>query len=280
MKLLLVAVGASAVYADTTISIPLDAQINTGVTDVNVDSPNGDALYVPPWDPNTHHSFTSEAGDDFSRLNFDGNQWYYFYIDFVLAGYDVDISPGGSFTVDIRYYQDLVTNTNPYADAPVFCRFYTYVLNAQNEYEYQGYRGWDFIYATNDFQGIDCIDAPYPTWTNCGIPDIKDLTYSTTCDGVERGSEGGTFDETQITRFRFYGTDWEGNGDDFVDLMNYELTITGDCPPDWNGDTVLNSQDFIAFLNDFVAGNADYDGDTVTNSQDFIAFLNDFVAGC
>ena len=52
------------------------------------------------------------------------------------------------------------------------------------------------------------------------------------------------------------------------------------CAPDWNGDTTLNSQDFIAFLNDFVAGNADYNGDTTTNSQDFIAFLNDFVAGC
>ena len=52
------------------------------------------------------------------------------------------------------------------------------------------------------------------------------------------------------------------------------------CPPDWDGDTVVNSQDFIAFLNDFTAGNADYNGDTITNSQDFIAFLNDFVAGC
>jgi hypothetical protein len=53
-----------------------------------------------------------------------------------------------------------------------------------------------------------------------------------------------------------------------------------DCPPDWNGDTVLNSLDFIAFLNDFVTGNADYNGDTITNSLDFIAFLNDFVVGC
>jgi hypothetical protein len=60
----------------------------------------------------------------------------------------------------------------------------------------------------------------------------------------------------------------------------YTFTVQADCPPDWNGDTVVNSQDFIAFLNGFTAGNADYDGDTTTNSQDFIAFLNDFVAGC
>jgi thermitase len=55
---------------------------------------------------------------------------------------------------------------------------------------------------------------------------------------------------------------------------------TNECPPDWNGDTVLNSLDFIAYLNDFTAGDADYNGDTTTDSQDFIAFLNDFVSGC
>jgi hypothetical protein len=52
------------------------------------------------------------------------------------------------------------------------------------------------------------------------------------------------------------------------------------CPPDWNGDTTLNTLDFIAFLNDFAAGSADYNGDTTTDSLDFLAFLNDFVAGC
>ena len=57
-------------------------------------------------------------------------------------------------------------------------------------------------------------------------------------------------------------------------------TALNNCPPDYNGDTVLDSKDFIAFLNDFTAGNADYNGDTVTDSKDFIAFLNDFVAGC
>lgn len=59
-----------------------------------------------------------------------------------------------------------------------------------------------------------------------------------------------------------------------------EDNLAGGCPPDWNGDTTLNSQDFVAFLNDFTAGNADYNGDTTTNSQDFVSFLNDFVAGC
>jgi 6-phosphogluconolactonase (cycloisomerase 2 family) len=54
------------------------------------------------------------------------------------------------------------------------------------------------------------------------------------------------------------------------------------CAPDFNGDTGLNSQDFIAFLNAFVVNDpsADYNNDGTVNSQDFIAFLNDFVAGC
>jgi photosystem II stability/assembly factor-like uncharacterized protein len=51
---------------------------------------------------------------------------------------------------------------------------------------------------------------------------------------------------------------------------------------DYNIDEVVNSQDFTAFLNDFVAGerSADYDLDGAVNSQDFIVFLNAFVNGC
>jgi hypothetical protein len=62
----------------------------------------------------------------------------------------------------------------------------------------------------------------------------------------------------------------------------YAIPLGADCPPDYNGDGVVNSQDFVAFLNDFVAGDpgADYNGDGVVNSQDFVSFLNDFVAGC
>ncbi|MCW5775885.1 MAG: hypothetical protein KIS87_05505 [Phycisphaeraceae bacterium] len=54
------------------------------------------------------------------------------------------------------------------------------------------------------------------------------------------------------------------------------------CKVDCNGDTVVNTLDFICFLNFFTAGhpNADFNGDTVVNTLDFIAFLNAFVAGC
>lgn len=54
------------------------------------------------------------------------------------------------------------------------------------------------------------------------------------------------------------------------------------CPADFNGDTVVNTLDFVAFLNAFVSqdASADFNGDTVVNTLDFVAFLNAFVAGC
>jgi hypothetical protein len=62
----------------------------------------------------------------------------------------------------------------------------------------------------------------------------------------------------------------------------YFAALEDDCPADFNGDGVVNSQDFVAFLNAFTASDpsADFNGDGVVNSQDFVSFLNAFVAGC
>jgi hypothetical protein len=50
------------------------------------------------------------------------------------------------------------------------------------------------------------------------------------------------------------------------------------CPCNWNGDKVVNSQDFFDFLADFFASDADFNVDGVTNSQDFFDFLACFFA--
>ncbi|MBC7773476.1 MAG: immunoglobulin domain-containing protein [Pyrinomonadaceae bacterium] len=52
------------------------------------------------------------------------------------------------------------------------------------------------------------------------------------------------------------------------------------CVCDWNGDTVLNSQDFFNFVTEFFGDNADFNDDGVTNSQDFFDFLACFFTGC
>lgn len=54
------------------------------------------------------------------------------------------------------------------------------------------------------------------------------------------------------------------------------------CRPDINGDGVVNTQDFLAFLTAWSAGDplADWNGDGIVNTLDFLAFLSDWSAGC
>ena len=68
------------------------------------------------------------------------------------------------------------------------------------------------------------------------------------------------------------------------------LSVVDDCVPDWNGDGSVNTQDFLAYLNDWntqrgtdCSGggcSADLNGDSTVNTQDFLAFLNLWTAGC
>ncbi len=54
------------------------------------------------------------------------------------------------------------------------------------------------------------------------------------------------------------------------------------CRPDYNGDGLLNINDFIAFQTGFALSNpgADYSGDGVLNVSDYIAFQTSFALGC
>jgi hypothetical protein len=61
------------------------------------------------------------------------------------------------------------------------------------------------------------------------------------------------------------------------------IVFTADpCPQDFNGDGQVNTQDFLAYLNAWVAGDprADWNDDGTVNTQDFLAYLNSWVAGC
>ena len=65
------------------------------------------------------------------------------------------------------------------------------------------------------------------------------------------------------------------------DIGAFEVEVD-DCPADLNGDGVVNTLDFLAFLNLWTASDpaADWNDDGTINTLDFLAYLNDWAAGC
>ncbi|MBZ0173190.1 MAG: hypothetical protein K8E66_12470, partial [Phycisphaerales bacterium] len=63
-----------------------------------------------------------------------------------------------------------------------------------------------------------------------------------------------------------------------------ELTVpgAGECAADLNGDGVVDTRDFIAFLGAWAAGDpiADWDENGLIDTRDFLAYLRDWAAGC
>ncbi len=64
--------------------------------------------------------------------------------------------------------------------------------------------------------------------------------------------------------------------------MSNGLVVLSSCRADINGDGLINTLDFLEFLNAFSAGDdlADWNEDGVINTLDFLAYLNDFNLGC
>lgn len=77
-----------------------------------------------------------------------------------------------------------------------------------------------------------------------------------------------------------------GHTDNDGDGVPDDCEISPSCRCDFNGDHVLNSQDFFDFLTCFFAEScppgrsADFNHDGLENSQDFFDFLNCFFGGC
>ncbi|MGE3109072.1 MAG: FG-GAP-like repeat-containing protein [Phycisphaerales bacterium] len=74
---------------------------------------------------------------------------------------------------------------------------------------------------------------------------------------------------------------WTNGRETRVTNVPADQTITVRyCPPDWNGDTLVNSADFFQFLDDLFSQQADYNRSGSTDSQDFYDFVVAFFEGC
>lgn len=193
---------AAAAQASTVtlVDIPMNQQIDIGLGDA-ISPMFGSVLTFEPG------GGSEPAG--FARISIvqggGAGGWYYGpYVNLRKAGIgDISIA-NATFDVDVRYCQGGL-NTRPYADAPIFLRAYT--LDAAGAY--LGHRDYGIFYGPSG-------ENFFPTWSHKVVPlaDAETWAYS----------EGGAFDQTKVAQFRFYGTDWFGAGQDFVDAKNFRVT--------------------------------------------------------
>ena len=188
-------------FATSLVDIKLDQQINIG---------QGDSIYSQTADATL--SFVNDGTNKFARSTLKGNGWYYSpRIDWIKAGVGA-ISCADTKTVldiDLRYFQG-GDNTNPYGDAPVFLRIYSY-----NGTTLLGYRDYGIIYGPNMTQDPN----KYPNWKTVQVY----LNDSTKNAYTDTNSGGTGFSIGNISQIRFYGTDWAGKGQDYMDAKNLKI---------------------------------------------------------
>lgn len=176
---------AVPLWCDTIVDIPLNEQIDTGL---------GPAV-------SSYSGFETEGEIGFCRKYVDAGGWYFGpTIDFVKAGYGpwVDMSrPGTEIHYTARYFQG-GGNTNPYGDAPIF-------IHLTDSSGRNG--GLDISYGPNP-------SPVFPEWIECTD------TIETTGWPTDPG-----FDASKVVSVTFFGTDWGGTGDDFIDIRNLQVTV-------------------------------------------------------
>ncbi|TVS05122.1 MAG: hypothetical protein EA423_07000 [Phycisphaerales bacterium] len=135
--------------------------------------------------------------------------------------------------------------------------------------------------APNDFGPAIEFNDP---WTYAGGNLIVEVFHTGHEQGFRNNDAVGTSEPGYLTEF---ANIWQGTGANpvqgnfsIIKLITEGGALT--CPPDLNGDGVVDADDFFLFLQLFAAGDmrADFNNDGVIDADDFFAFLNAFAQGC
>ncbi len=141
--------------------------------------------------------FATDGSVGFCRKRLSGGGWYFGpEVNLARAGYApyVDMSaPGSQIRYTARYFQG-GGNTNPYGDAPIFV-----TLRDVNGFS----RNLGISYGPRP-------NPVYPAWI--------EVSDSMTADDGDQ-----SFDPSRVVEVAFYGTDWAGAGQDFIEVRDLTL---------------------------------------------------------
>jgi hypothetical protein len=127
-----------------------------------------------------------------------------------------------------------------------------------------------FWSATSNF-GWAAVGIPDPSTRSLDLGTLNYVFTPAATGGCCAGD--GTCTVVSEADCAAQGGTYQGDG------TTCEAPCPASCPCDFNGDMVLNSQDFFDFLNCFFSNecvDADFNHDNLVNSQDFFDFLNCF----
>ena len=115
-------------------------------------------------------------------------------------------------------------------------------------------------------------------WVTAQTENARPLLLHTT-DG------GQTWQRTYLTGYQYSFSEIDASPRGDVWAGGFRGNIISNhvpCAADFTGDGAVNTQDVLAFLNAWAAGDssADINGDGSVNTQDVLAFLNIWAAGC
>lgn len=154
-------------------------------------------------------------------------------------------------------------------------RFWAY---AENQHSFQERSPWVRLSSPNGSLDLkpneDVLNWAIGNWVEYVVPVEGDQTWTRTVNG--------DFSMAQVTSVEIHSDTWDYGFTLWLDGVRFDPQP---CAADLDGDGSLTLFDFLAFGNQFVAGDARADCDWSTGRGvfdlfDFLCFQNQFVAGC
>lgn len=112
------------------------------------------------------------------------------------------------------------------------------------------------------------------------IHSVVSATDTSTPISFEGVLQPGTYVLVARAQGRAVGFPGQTQSGEAMCMITLSTPVAKPCELDWNGDEMIDSGDFLGFVEDFLNGDADYNGDGETNSADFFEFLERFLNGC